>query len=35
LARLKEMAKKDKAEIWFGHDIDQFNTLRQAPDFYE
>jgi glyoxylase-like metal-dependent hydrolase (beta-lactamase superfamily II) len=35
LAQLKEMAQKEIAAIWFGHDIEQFNTLKQAPSFYE
>ncbi len=35
VAEIKEMAKKENASIWFGHDIKQLRTLKIAPEYYE
>lgn len=35
LEQIKEMAKRENATIWFGHDINQLKSLRIAPDYYE
>ena len=34
IRRIKALAREKKAQVWFGHDIDQFLELRKAPDFY-
>jgi N-acyl homoserine lactone hydrolase len=34
-ARLTEFAGRADARLFFGHDHDQWRTLRKAPDFYE
>jgi hypothetical protein len=34
--RLRRLAAAEQAAVWFGHDPDQFATLRQSPhDWYE
>jgi glyoxylase-like metal-dependent hydrolase (beta-lactamase superfamily II) len=35
VARIKLMAKEEKAVVWYGHDIRQLNSLRTVPGFYE
>lgn len=34
LRRIKYIAKKKKAQVWFGHDRRQFDQLKLAPEFY-
>ncbi|WP_449315134.1 N-acyl homoserine lactonase family protein [Rubneribacter sp.] len=33
--KIKRIEQANDAWVWFGHDIDQFNSLRKIPDFYE
>lgn len=35
VARLKAVAAETDAFVVFGHDIEQFNTLKKAPEYYE
>lgn len=32
--RIKRIAEQTNAQVWFGHDMEQFKTLKTAPDFY-
>lgn len=34
IERIREFAKRKKAQIWFGHDREQFATLRKSPTGY-
>lgn len=34
LRRIKYIAKKKKAQVWFGHDRRQFDQLKLAPEFF-
>jgi glyoxylase-like metal-dependent hydrolase (beta-lactamase superfamily II) len=34
VAKIKDMAAKDSAAIWFGHDIEQFSAMKHVPDGY-
>jgi glyoxylase-like metal-dependent hydrolase (beta-lactamase superfamily II) len=34
IEQIKELAAAENATIWFGHDIEQFNTQVHAPDGY-
>ena len=31
---VRELAEKIDAEVWFGHDPDQFPDLKKAPEYY-
>ena len=33
--KVKDLEKKYKAKVIFGHDIDQFNGLKKAPEYYD
>lgn len=33
--KIRKLRDKLDADVWFGHDIDQFNGLRKVPEFYE
>lgn len=35
IAKLKKIAEETKATVIYGHDIEQFNTLKKAPEFYD
>lgn len=35
LKKIKKLEKENDAWIWFGHDIDQFNSLKKIPEYYE
>jgi N-acyl homoserine lactone hydrolase len=35
IEKIRELERKYKARVIFSHDIEQFKTLRKAPDFYE
>lgn len=35
VAKIKKLRDKYDAEVWFGHDIDQFNSLKKIPEYYE
>ena len=35
IAKMKIIAKKYNAQVVFGHDLEVFNSLKHAPDFYE
>jgi len=35
LKYLKKVAGESHAQVWFGHDREQFDTLVKAPGFYE
>lgn len=35
LDKIKKLQKKYDAEVWFAHDIDQFNTFKKVPEYYE
>lgn len=36
LDRIAELAEKENAQIWFGHDLEQFNSLTKSTEgFYE
>lgn len=35
VAKVKKLQKKHNATIWFGHDPNQFKTLKKAPEYYE
>jgi 4-pyridoxolactonase len=35
IARVKELARKHGAEIFFSHDMDAWRGYKHAPDFYE
>jgi hypothetical protein len=32
--RLRELERSSHGAVWFGHDPEQFKTLRKAPDAY-
>ena len=32
--RITRLSKEKRAQVWFGHDMDQFNTLRKSPNEY-
>ena len=32
--RIKKLARESRAQVWFGHDMAQFRTLKTAPQFY-
>lgn len=32
--RIKKLAKEHHAQVWFGHDMEQFNQLKTAPVYY-
>ena len=34
LEKIKKLEKKYDAEIWFAHDMEQFNTFKKVPEFY-
>jgi glyoxylase-like metal-dependent hydrolase (beta-lactamase superfamily II) len=34
IAYIVELAKKENAEIWFGHDLEQYQTLVKANKGY-
>lgn len=34
VAKVKKLQKQYGAQIWFGHDPNQFKTLKKAPEFY-
>lgn len=34
LTKIKELAKEYNAEVWFGHDPDQFDSLKKPPEYY-
>ena len=34
LKRIKRLAKEKNAQVWFGHDRKQFDTLKLSPKFY-
>jgi glyoxylase-like metal-dependent hydrolase (beta-lactamase superfamily II) len=29
-----DMAEARNAELWFGHDLEQYNAMKKAPDAY-
>lgn len=33
--KLKKLEKEYDAEVWFSHDMEQFNTLKKVPEYYE
>jgi hypothetical protein len=33
--KVREYAKKYDARVMFSHDMEFFQTMKQAPDFYE
>lgn len=35
LDRIKRLEKKYHAEIWFSHDMEQFDTFKKIPEYYE
>lgn len=36
IKKIWKLAKEKQAQVWFGHDIEQFSELRKAPDgFYQ
>jgi hypothetical protein len=35
IARVKEVAAQNDADVYFSHDADAFATYKHAPDFYE
>ncbi len=35
IARVKSLAEKRGADVYFSHDMDAWHTYRHAPDFYE
>jgi len=35
MEEIRELAKKYQAKVIFGHDLEQFETLNKAPDFYD
>jgi N-acyl homoserine lactone hydrolase len=35
LAKLKKIQKETGAKVIFGHDVEQFSTLKKAPQFYD
>lgn len=34
IKKLHKIAEKNHAQVWFGHDPDQFDGIRKAPNFY-
>lgn len=32
--RIKRIAKASDAQVWYGHDLEQFSKLKTAPDYY-
>ena len=32
--RIKKLARESRAQVWFGHDMSQFRTLKTAPQFF-
>ena len=34
-ARIEALAKETGAQLWIGHDIVGFATLRKSPEYYE
>lgn len=35
IQRIKKIAADEKAEIWIAHDVAQFKTVKQAPQYYD
>jgi len=35
LKRVRDMVEKEEGMIMCGHDDEQFQTLKQAPDYYD
>ena len=35
MERIRHIAETEKAEVIFGHDPDQYGTLKKAPEYYE
>jgi glyoxylase-like metal-dependent hydrolase (beta-lactamase superfamily II) len=35
LEKIKKIEKKHCAEVWFGHDMEQFNNFEKTPNYYE
>jgi len=33
--KIREIVKKEKGQIFFGHDEEQYQTLKHAPEYYE
>lgn len=33
--RIRRIAECEHADVWFGHDLEQFNTLKIAPEYYD
>ena len=35
VAKVKKLQKELDADVWFGHDMDQFNSLKKVPEYYK
>ena len=33
--RVRDLVEKEEGQIFFGHDQEQFETLKACPEFYE